>query len=60
MGTMIHRRRGRKVACSSCERPLRGDAKLCSCGQPTQNMTFDERRRYEVERWRAMRAQVSA
>jgi hypothetical protein len=47
------------LRCSSCGSPF-GDEKVCSCGKATPNMTFDERREYELQQYRAYKARVVA
>ena len=41
--------------CSFCDRPIKVNQKVCSCGSATPYMDFAERTRHEVETWRRMR-----
>jgi hypothetical protein len=45
--------------CSFCDHPVKAGQKVCSCGQATRHMDFSERAEYEVEQWRAYRAQAA-
>jgi hypothetical protein len=45
--------------CSGCGSPL-GDEKVCSCGTASPTMSFDERREYELEQYKAYKARVVA
>ena len=47
------------VHCAGCNHVL-GSEKVCSCGKATPNMSFDERREYEVQQYRAYKARVVA
>ena len=42
--------------CYRCERPVPEGHTLCECGAATPFMSFDERRSYEAQQWRSMRA----
>lgn len=57
---MFGKSRDVRATCSSCQRQLDDDAKICSCGVATDRMSHEERNAYEVERWRAYRARVEA
>jgi hypothetical protein len=46
--------------CHSCEDRLVGGATRCSCGEPTSEMSFDERRAFETQRWQEYRARVQS
>lgn len=45
--------------CSSCGSPVAGQT-LCSCGKPTQNMSFEERAAYELEQYKAYKARSAS
>ena len=57
MGSRYTRREGAAARrCSSCTEPLDRGATLCACGTPTELMSFEDRTRHEVERWRSYQA----
>ena len=45
--------------CSQCQARV-GDEKFCRCGAPTAYASFEERAKYELEQYRAYKAQQSA
>jgi hypothetical protein len=45
--------------CARCESRV-GDEKFCRCGAPTAHASFEDRSKYELEQWRAYKAQQSA
>jgi hypothetical protein len=45
--------------CPRCEAHI-GEEKFCRCGAPTINASFAERTQYELEQYRAYKAQQSA
>jgi hypothetical protein len=44
-------------SCRRCEAPIAEDVKVCQCGTPTVYMSFQERTVYEVEQYKAWKAQ---
>lgn len=42
--------------CGRCEAAIAETQMVCDCGAPTVFMSFEDRNRFEVERYRAMRA----
>lgn len=45
-----------REVCPRCDKVLDEGQKVCECGSPTPFMSFDERRYFELEQWRARRA----
>lgn len=46
--------------CRSCGTLLPLEARVCTCGQITDNATFKERAEFEVKQWRAYKERVAA
>ena len=40
--------------CNRCESPITENQTLCECGTPTHYMSFEDRNKFEVERYRQM------
>lgn len=45
--------------CARCEALIKESQELCSCGHPTRFMSFEARKQYEVEQWRAYKNQMA-
>jgi hypothetical protein len=45
--------------CKKCERQIAQEARLCSCGFPTEFATFKERAAFEVQQWRQYKETVA-
>jgi hypothetical protein len=56
---MTGRDRHDAAVCPRCEAQV-GDDKFCRCGAPTSKASFAERTQYELEQYRAYKAQQSA
>ena len=59
MRFMTGRDRYDAAVCPRCEAQV-GDDKFCRCGAPTSKASFAERTQYELEQYRAYKAQQSA
>lgn len=46
--------------CRSCGNLLPLEARVCTCGTPTDNATFQERAEFEVKQWRAYKERAAA
>lgn len=42
--------------CGRCRALVTEGKKVCDCGAPTSHMSFEERNKFEVERYRAMQS----